>query len=59
MNNLITYGIASDWVGVSIRTLQPWQKHGIISSILTPSEHRLKVDKRLPKGRQFYQNKFS
>ncbi|TRV44152.1 MAG: hypothetical protein EWV53_12310 [Microcystis panniformis Mp_MB_F_20051200_S9] len=59
MNNLITTREASDWFGVGIKPLQPWQKQAKISSILSPSEPSMKVDNRLSKVGQLYANKFS
>ncbi|MFM2381159.1 MAG: hypothetical protein RLZZ143_3742 [Cyanobacteriota bacterium] len=53
MYNLIIYGEAGDWFGVSLKTIQPWQKQAKIFSILSPSEPSLNVDKCLPKARQF------
>ncbi|MFM8309718.1 MAG: hypothetical protein ACKN87_22475 [Microcystis aeruginosa] len=59
MDNLITTGEASDWFGVNIKPLQPWEKQGKIPSIRDPNDNRMKVDKYLFKGGQFYLNKFS
>ena len=60
MDNLITTGKASDWLGVSLKTLHSWNKQVKIFSILTHDAHsRTKVYKYLSKGGQLYPNKFS
>ena len=59
MDNLITTGKASDWLGVSLKTLHSWNKQVKIFSILTHDAHsRTKVYKYLSKSGQFYPNKF-